>query len=133
MSRRSTSPPADGDRPVNPPKLRSAAMPTADQGPQLMDSAASPRARRWCARASRNAFPAASEDSTEGAEAALAEGPVSAYIGFDPTGSSLHVGSLMPIMGLVHLQRAGHHPIVLVGGGTGLIGDPSGKTRPARR
>ena len=68
------------------------------------------------------------QDSTEGAEAALAEGPVSAYIGFDPTGSSLHVGSLMPIMGLVHLQRAGHHPIVLVGGGTGLIGDPSGKT-----
>ena len=68
------------------------------------------------------------QDSTEGAEAALAEGPITAYIGFDPTAASLHVGSLMPIMGLVHLQRAGHHPLVLVGGGTGLIGDPSGKT-----
>ena len=68
------------------------------------------------------------QDSTEGAEAALTEGPVTAYIGFDPTAASLHVGNLMPIMGLVHLQRAGHHPIVLVGGGTGLIGDPSGKT-----
>ena len=68
------------------------------------------------------------QDSPEGAEAALAEGPVTAYIGFDPTAASLHVGNLMPIMGLVHLQRAGHHPIVVVGGGTGLIGDPSGKT-----
>ena len=68
------------------------------------------------------------QDSTEGAEAALAEAPVTAYIGFDPTAASLHVGSLMPIMGLVHLQRAGHRPVVLVGGGTGLIGDPSGKT-----
>ncbi len=68
------------------------------------------------------------QDSTEGAEAALAEGPVTAYIGFDPTAASLHVGNLMPIMGLMHLQRAGHHPIVLVGGGTGLIGDPSGRT-----
>jgi tyrosyl-tRNA synthetase len=68
------------------------------------------------------------QDSTEGVEAALAEGPVTAYIGFDPTAASLHVGNLMPIMGLVHLQRAGHHPIVVVGGGTGLIGDPSGRT-----
>jgi len=68
------------------------------------------------------------QDSTEGAEAALVEAPVTAYIGFDPTAASLHVGSLMPIMGLVHLQRAGHHPLVLVGGGTGLIGDPSGRT-----
>ena len=68
------------------------------------------------------------QDSTEGAEAALAEGSVTGYIGFDPTALSLHVGNLIPIMGLVHLQRAGHHPIVLVGGGTGLIGDPSGKT-----
>ena len=68
------------------------------------------------------------QDSTEGTDAALAEGPVTAYNGFDPTAGSLHVGNLMPIMGLVHLQRAGHHPIVLVGGGTGLIGDPSGKT-----
>jgi len=68
------------------------------------------------------------QDVTEGAEAALVGGPITAYIGFDPTAASLHVGSLMPVMGLVHLQRMGHHPIVLVGGGTGLIGDPSGKT-----
>lgn len=47
------------------------------------------------------------------------------YCGFDPTADSLHIGSLLPIMGLVHLQRAGHRPIALVGGGTGLIGDPS--------
>ena len=66
-------------------------------------------------------------DATEHAEAALAAGQVTGYIGFDPTASSLHVGSLVPIMGLVHLQRAGHCPIALVGGGTGLIGDPSGK------
>ena len=72
------------------------------------------------------------QDSTEGAEAALAEGPLTGYIGFDPTAASLHVGNLVPIMGLVRLQRAGHHPIVLVGGGTGLIGDPSGKTEERR-
>jgi tyrosyl-tRNA synthetase len=67
---------------------------------------------------------------TDGVPAALASGgnPVSAYIGFDPTGSSLHVGSLVPIMVLVHLQRFGHRPIALVGGGTGMIGDPSGKS-----
>ena len=58
--------------------------------------------------------------------------PASAYIGFDPTAASLHVGSLVPIMSLVHLQRAGHRPVVLVGGGTGLIGDPSGKTEMRR-
>jgi tyrosyl-tRNA synthetase len=50
------------------------------------------------------------------------------YIGFDPTASSLHIGSLVPIMSLAHMQRAGHRPIALVGGGTGLVGDPSGKT-----
>lgn len=50
------------------------------------------------------------------------------YIGFDPTASSFHVGSLVPIMALAHLQRAGHKPIALLGGGTALIGDPSGKT-----
>ncbi|MDO9265337.1 MAG: tyrosine--tRNA ligase, partial [Desulfosalsimonadaceae bacterium] len=55
-------------------------------------------------------------------------GSVSCYIGFDPTASSLHVGSLVPIMSLAHMQRNGHRPIALVGGGTGLIGDPSGKT-----
>ncbi|MYB05210.1 MAG: tyrosine--tRNA ligase [Gemmatimonadetes bacterium] len=65
--------------------------------------------------------------ATEHAQTALAAGKVTGYIGFDPTASSLHVGSLVPIMGLVHLQRAGHCPIALVGGGTGLIGDPSGK------
>lgn len=64
---------------------------------------------------------------TEGLAAALAAGPVPGYIGFDPTGPSLHVGHLVPVMTLVHLQRAGHPPIALVGGGTGLIGDPSGK------
>ena len=67
-------------------------------------------------------------DHTEGAPEAFAAEPLTAYIGFDPTAPSLHVGSLLPIMGLVHLQRAGHHPVALVGGGTGLIGDPSGKT-----
>jgi tyrosyl-tRNA synthetase len=50
------------------------------------------------------------------------------YIGFDPTATSLHVGSLVPIMSLAHLQRQGHRPIALVGGGTGMVGDPSGKT-----
>lgn len=64
---------------------------------------------------------------TEGAAAHFASGPVSAYCGFDPTAASLHVGNLVPIMGLVHLQRAGHRPVALVGGGTGMIGDPSGK------
>jgi len=54
--------------------------------------------------------------------------PSSCYIGFDPTADSLHVGSLVPIMALAHMQRQGHRPIVLVGGGTGLVGDPSGKS-----
>ncbi|MBU1168360.1 MAG: tyrosine--tRNA ligase [Proteobacteria bacterium] len=58
----------------------------------------------------------------------LHAGNASCYIGFDPTASSLHVGSLVPIMSLAHMQRWGHKPIALVGGGTGLIGDPSGKT-----
>jgi tyrosyl-tRNA synthetase len=64
---------------------------------------------------------------TEGFAAALHRGVASGYIGFDPTASSLHVGSLVPVMALVHLQRSGHRPVALVGGGTGLIGDPSGK------
>jgi len=54
------------------------------------------------------------------------------YIGFDPTAKSLHVGSLVPIMSLAHMQRAGHKPIALVGGGTALVGDPSGKTEMRR-
>ena len=58
----------------------------------------------------------------------LLENPVSCYIGFDPTAKSLHAGSLLPIMSLAHMQRAGHRPIVVIGGGTALIGDPSGKT-----
>lgn len=65
--------------------------------------------------------------NTEGLGDALAAKSVSAYCGFDPTAPSLHVGNLVPVMGLVHLQRAGHRPVALVGGGTGLIGDPSGK------
>ena len=58
----------------------------------------------------------------------LEAGQVTCYIGFDPTASSLHVGSLVPIMSLAHMQNHGHRPIVLIGGGTGLVGDPSGKT-----
>ncbi len=58
----------------------------------------------------------------------LAREAVTGYIGFDPTADSLHVGSLLPIMGLVHLQRHGHRPIAIAGGGTALVGDPSGKT-----
>lgn len=67
--------------------------------------------------------------ATEGAEEALINEKVTAYIGFDPTADSLHVGHLLPIMVLVHLQRHGHTPIALAGGGTGMIGDPSGKTK----
>jgi len=63
---------------------------------------------------------------------ALDQGCVTCYIGFDPTASSLHVGSLVPIMSLAHMQRNGHRPIALVGGGTGLVGDPSGKTEMRR-
>ena len=58
----------------------------------------------------------------------LLEKPTTCYIGFDPTAKSLHVGSLVPIMSLAHMQKAGHRPIALIGGGTGLVGDPSGKT-----
>jgi len=67
-------------------------------------------------------------DATDGVRDALAQGQVTGYIGFDPTASSLHVGSLLVILALAHMQRAGHCPIAVVGGGTGLIGDPSGKT-----
>ena len=65
---------------------------------------------------------------TETLGAALAAGRVTAYCGFDPTAPSLHVGNLVPVMTLANLQRSGHRPIALVGGGTGMIGDPSGKT-----
>ncbi|MCH1417774.1 MAG: tyrosine--tRNA ligase [Flavobacteriaceae bacterium] len=58
----------------------------------------------------------------------LNQGPTSAYIGFDPTSDSLHIGSLVQILILMHFQRAGHQPIALVGGATGMIGDPSGKS-----
>lgn len=68
------------------------------------------------------------QQATPGLAAHLAKGPVTAYCGFDPTVSSLQVGNLMPLMLLANLQRAGHRPIVLMGGGTGLIGDPSGKS-----
>ena len=64
---------------------------------------------------------------TEGVAGLLQRGVASGYVGFDPTAASLHVGNLVPIMALVHLQRSGHRPIALVGGGTGLIGDPSGR------
>jgi len=66
-------------------------------------------------------------DSTPGFNEVLKEEITSAYVGFDPTADSLHIGNLVPIMLLVHYQRCGHKPIVLVGGATGLIGDPSGK------
>lgn len=70
--------------------------------------------------------------STQGVEECLSKKSVTGYVGFDPTADSLHVGSLLPIMGLVHLQRSGHHPIAVAGGGTGMIGDPSGKTQERR-
>ena len=71
---------------------------------------------------------------TEGCAAALAGGPVRGYCGFDPTADSLHVGNLVSLLGLVHLVRAGHEAVALVGGGTAMIGDPSGKSeeRPIR-
>ncbi len=67
-------------------------------------------------------------DVTPGAEEHLQEGVRSAYIGFDPTADSLHIGNLVPIMLLAHFQRCGHKPVALVGGATGMIGDPSGKS-----
>lgn len=65
---------------------------------------------------------------TDGVANALAAGPLSGYIGFDPTAPSLHIGTLLVIMLLVRLQEFGHRPVALAGGGTGLIGDPSGKS-----
>jgi tyrosyl-tRNA synthetase len=68
------------------------------------------------------------QQATPGLAAHFAKGPVTAYCGFDPTVPSLQVGNLMPLMLLANLQRHGNRPIVLMGGGTGLIGDPSGKS-----
>lgn len=68
-------------------------------------------------------------DITPGTEAHLLLGQASVYVGFDPTADSLHVGNLIPIMMLVHAQRSGHKPYALVGGATGMIGDPSGKSQ----
>ena len=66
-------------------------------------------------------------DASQGWSEHLASGSRTLYVGFDPTADSLHVGSLLPLLALRRAQLAGHRPIVLVGGGTGLIGDPSGK------
>jgi tyrosyl-tRNA synthetase len=68
------------------------------------------------------------QDIMPGTEELFAKEMVSGYIGFDPTSDSLHIGSLVPILLLVHLQKAGHKPFALVGGATGMVGDPSGKS-----
>ncbi len=68
------------------------------------------------------------QDIMPGTEELLEKEMVSGYIGFDPTSDSLHIGSLVPILLLVHLQKAGHKPFALVGGATGMVGDPSGKS-----
>lgn len=68
------------------------------------------------------------QDIIPGTEEHLNKGSVSGYIGFDPTGDSLHVGHLTQIMTLIHFQNAGHRPVALVGGATGMVGDPSGKS-----
>src|ERR1700712_119794 len=67
-------------------------------------------------------------DIMPGTEEQLQKGMTPGYVGFDPTADSLHIGSLVPILLLAHLQRAGHKPIALVGGATGMVGDPSGKS-----
>jgi tyrosyl-tRNA synthetase len=67
--------------------------------------------------------------ATDGLREALDAGSLTGYIGFDPTASSLHAGSLLTVMGLARLQRFGHTPLAIVGGGTGMIGDPSGKSQ----
>ncbi|MBA4167439.1 MAG: tyrosine--tRNA ligase [Chitinophagaceae bacterium] len=68
------------------------------------------------------------QDVMPGTEEQLLKEPTTGYIGFDPTSDSLHIGSLVPILLLIHLQKAGHRPLALVGGATGMIGDPSGKS-----
>jgi tyrosyl-tRNA synthetase len=67
------------------------------------------------------------QDATPGLADRLRQGPITTYVGFDPTADSLHVGNLVPVMGMAWLQRLGHTPIALVGGGTAMVGDPSGK------
>ena len=67
------------------------------------------------------------QDVTSGLDQRLQQGSITAYVGFNPTANSLHVGNLIPVMGGAWLQRFGHTPIVLIGGGTGMVGDPSGK------
>jgi tyrosyl-tRNA synthetase len=67
------------------------------------------------------------QDATADLAQRLQKGPLTAYVGFDPTSDSLHVGNLVPVIGTAWLQRFGHTPIVLIGGGTGMVGDPSGK------
>ncbi len=67
-------------------------------------------------------------DIMPGTEEQLAKGPTSGYIGFDPTADSLHIGHLVQIMTLVHFQQCGHRPVALIGGATGMVGDPSGKS-----
>jgi tyrosyl-tRNA synthetase len=67
------------------------------------------------------------QDATAGLDQRLDQGPLTAYVGIDPTADSLHVGSLVPVIGAAWLQRFGHTPIIVVGGGTGMVGDPSGK------
>ena len=67
-------------------------------------------------------------DSMPVTEEQLAKEMTSAYIGFDPTADSLHIGNMVPITLLILLQKAGHKPYVLVGGATGMVGDPSGKS-----
>jgi tyrosyl-tRNA synthetase len=67
------------------------------------------------------------QDATPGLQERLRQGPIAGYVGFDPTADSLHVGNLVPVMGLAWLQRYGGTPIVVIGAGTGMVGDPSGK------
>ena len=67
-------------------------------------------------------------DAMPGTEEQLLKEPTAVYIGFDPTSDSLHIGSLVPIILLMHLRKFGHKPFALVGGATGMIGDPSGKS-----
>src|SRR5665213_3261742 len=68
------------------------------------------------------------QDIMPGTEEQLLKESTSGYVGFDPTADSLHIGSLIPIIVLMHLQKFGHKPVALVGGATGMVGDPSGKS-----